>query len=59
MKTLDHIVTCFCGEVITATASEVLTFEIAECPNCLSEVYFTEDMYEEAKQLEEEYEAND
>lgn len=45
--------TCDCGEVITSTADEVLTFETVECPNCGTDVYYAEGLYEKALSMSE------
>lgn len=42
------IVTCNCGEQIDVTADEVLTFDTVECPNCGTDVYYAEGLYEKA-----------
>jgi len=42
---------CECGEVIETSAQEVLTFDSVECPNCGTDVYYTDGQYKEAYEL--------
>lgn len=42
-----------CQEAITVTAYEALKFDSVECPYCLSDVYYSKSVVDEAIGLEE------
>jgi len=42
---------CTCGEEIETFVQEVLTFDSVECPNCGTDVYYSDDQYKEAIEL--------
>ena len=53
---LANITLCECGEELSATAKEVINFDSVECPSCGTDVYYTDEMYQEANDVDREYE---
>jgi len=53
MTILSEKTVCDCGELISITSFEVLHFDSIECPNCGSDVYHAEWLYEEALDIQE------
>ncbi len=54
MINLIRTTNCECGEEMTVSVKEVLTFDSIECPNCGTDVYHSEAQLDEAYELDED-----